>query len=205
MVDRGELTTAPGEYELAGRVRELQPAQDWSLDPAPHQWTGGWRLAVVEGRARDATARAALRRALGRLHFAELREGVWTRPDNLPRESAPAAAWTVADAQCTWWTGAPAGDHGELVHRLFAPDDWARRARDLSARVAAVTADLDSGDDAALAPGFVAGAAALQHARRDPVLPIELLPPAWPGPDLRAGYTRFQRAFTTALAATLHR
>src|ERR1700690_2728015 len=33
MVDRGELRSDRGVYELAGRVRELQGAQDWSLEP----------------------------------------------------------------------------------------------------------------------------------------------------------------------------
>jgi phenylacetic acid degradation operon negative regulatory protein len=190
MVDRGELTPADGRYELAGRVRALQPAQDWSLDPKPRRWRGDWRFAVVDGRgARDAAARGEFRQAMRRLRFAELRGGVWTRPDNLPEESAPGEAWATARAQCTWWTG--------------APDDWATRARDLARRVGALTDDLEAGRDAALAPGFVAGAAALQHARRDPILPVELLPAAWPGDDLRTGYARFQRAFASTLAASL--
>jgi DNA-binding transcriptional regulator PaaX len=71
--------------------------------------------------------------------------------------------------------------------------------------MAALTAHLEAGHDSALAPGFVAGAAALQHARRDPILPVDLLPAAWPGSVLRAGYGRFQHAFASALAADLDR
>jgi phenylacetic acid degradation operon negative regulatory protein len=204
MVDRGELSAAGGVYELAGRVRELQPAQDWSLDPKPRRWRGGWRFAVVDGGgARDAAARGALRHAMRRLRFAELRPGVWTRPDNLPEESAPADAWTTARSQCTWWAATPDDDPAALAERLFAPDEWATRARAVSQRVGALTDDLEAGHDAALAAGFVAGAAALQHARRDPILPVELLPADWPGPALRAAYARFQRAFSSTLAATL--
>jgi phenylacetic acid degradation operon negative regulatory protein len=205
MVDRGELTATAGVYELAGRVRDLQPAQDWSLDPAPRDWDGDWRVAVVDGTARDATARAALRSAMRRLRFAELREGVWTRPDNLPPESAPAESWALVASQCAWWTGSPEDDAASLATRLFAPGDWAARARVLSKRVGRLTDRLDAGDDGSLRPGFVAGAATLQHARRDPILPGELLPSDWPGPALRTGYARFQRAFASTLAATLGR
>jgi len=205
MVDRGELTSERGEYELAGRVRELQPAQDWSLDPRPTRWRGAWRFAVVDGVARDAAARASLRQAMRRVRFAELREGVWTRPDNLPAASAPAESWSVVEEQCSWWSATPDDDPRRLAAVLFAPDSWAQRAQVLVAHVAGHTTALAAGDDDALAPGFVAGAAMLQHARRDPVLPPALLPADWPGAELRSTYARFQRAFAASLAATFRR
>ena len=205
MVDRGELTTEHGEYELAGRVRGLQPAQDWSLDPKPTRWRGSWRFAVVDGAARDAGARTSLRQAMRRVRFAELREGVWTRPDNLPAASAPAEAWSVVEAQCSWWSATPDGDPQDLAATLFAPDAWAGRARVLVQHIAGHTDALVAGDDNALAPGFVAGAATLQHARRDPLLPPALLPADWPGAELRSTYARFQRAFASSLAATFRR
>ena len=62
MVDRGELEADEGVYELAGRVRELQPAQDWSLAPDLRAWDGRWRLGIVDGAARDAPSRRAARR-----------------------------------------------------------------------------------------------------------------------------------------------
>src|SRR2546429_4767176 len=60
MLDRGELTAADGVYELAGRLRGRQPAQEWSLAPRPKEWDGDWLLGVVDARARAATERAAL-------------------------------------------------------------------------------------------------------------------------------------------------
>jgi len=60
MVDRGELRSASGVYELAGRVRALQPAQDWSLDPSLEPWGGQWRFGVVTGAARAANCRNAV-------------------------------------------------------------------------------------------------------------------------------------------------
>src|SRR5579871_1533486 len=122
MVDRGELRVNEGVYELVGRVRGRASAQDWSLDPKPRRWRGEWRTALVVAPARASADRAALRDAMRQLHYAELREGVWTRPDNLPRASGPADAWSVADAQCTWWTGAPDDDAHVLAVELFAPD-----------------------------------------------------------------------------------
>ena len=209
MVDRGELVGDRGVYELAGRVRELQGPQDWSLEPHLLPWHGTWRFGIVGvargAGPRDARARAALRDVMRRLRYAGLREGVWTRPDNLPVEAGPAESWTIADAQCQWWTGAPDGEPELLAIELFAPAAWATRARTLLERLDAVTRDLDAGRDDALAPGFVTGAAALQHARRDPLLPAALLPGDWPADDLRSAYVRFQKAFALALADAFRR
>jgi phenylacetic acid degradation operon negative regulatory protein len=207
MVDRGELRSDRGVYELAGRVRELQGAQDWSLEPQLLPWHGGWRFGIIGGDLprRSAPDRAALRDAMRRLRYAELRDGVWTRPDNLPPAAAPAESWTIATAQCSWWTGAPEGEPEPLAHALFAPTAWATRARTLLDRLDHVTRDLDSGRDDALAPGFVIGAAALQQARRDPFLPPALLPAGWPADGLRSAYVRFQKSFAQSLADTFRR
>jgi phenylacetic acid degradation operon negative regulatory protein len=203
MVDRGELSTEHGVYELVGRVRDLQTAQDWSLEPRLEAWDGRWRFGVVAGTARAAEARSALRDAMRRVRYGELREGVWTRPDNLPPASAPAESWAIVDAQCAWWNGAPEEDPAPLAAALFAPAGWAARARVLHDKLEAVTESLDAGDHGALPPGFVVGASALQHARRDPLLPPQLLPPAWPGDDLRTAYRSFQTAFAASLTAVL--
>ena len=40
MLERGELASSDGVYELAGRVRRRQPAQDWSLAPKLREWDG---------------------------------------------------------------------------------------------------------------------------------------------------------------------
>jgi phenylacetic acid degradation operon negative regulatory protein len=205
MVDRGELVNADGVYELAGRVRELQQAQDWSLAPDLKRWDGRWRLGIVDGVARDAPARAALRDAMRRVRHGELREGVWTRPGNRPVASAPAESWAVVEAQCTWWSGAPDDDPMQLAAAIFTPAAWATRAGALLQRLDDVTDALASGNDDALATGFVVGAAALQHARRDPLLPSELLQPHWPGDVLRTSYRRFQLTFAASLTAAFRR
>src|SRR6476646_8692421 len=61
MVERGELRTRDGVYELAGRVQGRQRAQDWSLAPKLQPWRGEWRIAFVEPGPRESGERAALR------------------------------------------------------------------------------------------------------------------------------------------------
>jgi phenylacetic acid degradation operon negative regulatory protein len=199
MVGSGELRAAAGVYELQGRVRARQPAQDWSLDPDLADAGGSWRMAIVDGAARPAAERAALRDAMRRLRMGEAREGVWARPANLPRAAAPADAWDVVEAQCAWWTGEPDEDPRALAERLFAPRAWAERARELVDRLGAVTGAIGAGDDESLADAFTVGAASLAHVRVDPLLPTELCGPGWPGRALRDGYREYQRVFGTAV------
>jgi phenylacetic acid degradation operon negative regulatory protein len=202
MAERGELVADGGVYELAGRVRSRQAAQDWSLEPQLREWSGTrWSVAVVTREARAARARAAFRTAMRRCRFAEVREGCWTRPDNLPRAAAPAEAWAVVDAQCSWWTGRPEGDERALADSLFRPKEWASRAAALTDELAQVTDELRAGRTDALADAFTLGAATLQHVRNDPLLPREVLPGGWPGPRLRDAYRVYQRVFGAAAAA----
>jgi phenylacetic acid degradation operon negative regulatory protein len=218
MTERGELHAFNATYELAGGIRSRQASQDWSLRPEVTVWDGTWSLALVTGgsvgddrgtrggnggatgTARSAEERAALRTALRRCRFAEVREGCWTRPGNLPRASAPDDAWAVADAQCRWWHGAPDDGASALVEQLFAVGAWAARARELLARNDRVVGALERLDHAALHDGFVLGAATLQHIRNDPLLPGALLPARWPGDELRDAYRAYERAFSSAVS-----
>jgi phenylacetic acid degradation operon negative regulatory protein len=201
MVDRGELRADGGVYELAGRVRARQAPQDWSVAPNLERWSGAWRLAAVTSTARAAADRTALRDAIRQLRFAEYREGLWCRPDNVPRASAPESAWAVAETQCSFWTGRPDADARDLAAQLFDADGWAASARALHARLDAARATLQSPSDDDLARAFTAGAAALAHIRHDPLLPSALCPKPWPGAELRTSYRRYQRAFAAAARA----
>ncbi len=203
MVERGELRTHDGVYELAGRVEGRKRAQDWSLAPvlAP-KWDGSWRMAIVVGGiSRDAAERAALRDSMRRLRYARLREGVWTRPTNLPRASAAPESWAVADAQCAWWSGEPDGDPAVLAAELFDGESWSARADQLTQRLNDVNRDLAEARDTSLALGFVTGAAALAHVRGDPLLPRELAVGGSTGDELRAAYGAYELTFASALRA----
>jgi len=199
MVDRGELTLADGVYELAGRVRSRQPAQDFALAPALEEWTGEWLLAVVDTGSRPARDRTALRDAMRRIRLVPLREGCWARPANLPRAAAPPDAWEVADAQCRWWRATPEEDDARLAARLFDVGGWARRARVLEGRLLRAVDALADPRPEDLAVAFTAGAAALAHVRADPLLPRELLTDDWPGTALRDAYRGYQPAFAAAV------
>jgi phenylacetic acid degradation operon negative regulatory protein len=199
MVERGELTSDDGFYELRGAVRGRQAVQDWSRHPELLPWTGNWRLAAVTGAARPAADRSALRDAMRRLRCAELRPGVWIRPDNLPRAAGSSLVWQIADEQCDWWSAVPERDAKELAADLFAPHDWAARALDLHEQLTRATRSLHRAGDAELAHAFEAGAATLVHVRADPLLPGALLPARWPGTRLRDAYDDYERAFAAVV------
>jgi len=204
MVERGELYAHDGIYELAGRVAGRRPAQDWSIDPQLRAWKGMWRTGLVGGGARAADERGALRDAMRRLRYAELRDGVWTRPDNLPRAAGSTDWWRVADAQCQWWTGRPVGDPLALAGELFDRPGWDARARVLADRLQTASRALGSSDDS-LADAFVVGASALAHLRADPLLPAELVRGRPQGERLRRAYRAYETAFSDALAAWFRR
>jgi phenylacetic acid degradation operon negative regulatory protein len=199
MVERGELTSDDGVYELRGPMRGRQAVQDWSRHPQLLEWAGNWRIAVVTGAARPAGDRAALRHAMRALRHAEVRSGVWIRPDNLPRAAASSLVWEIADAQCDWWSAVPEQDAGQLAADLFTPHDWAARAGELHEQLTRATSSLHRGGDAELAHAFEAGAATLVHVRADPLMPQSLLPARWPGTRLREAYDDYERVFGAAV------
>jgi phenylacetic acid degradation operon negative regulatory protein len=103
MVSNGELAADDGGYTLAGRLLERRERVDEAsriYDAPAHRWDGTWELAIVSLERRSAADRLGLRKAATALHFAELREGVWIRPDNLDPQRLPASR-AVLDQQCT--------------------------------------------------------------------------------------------------------
>lgn len=199
MVASGELEATGDGYRLVGRtLLARQSRQSLSRVGRTEPWDGRWRTAIVAADARPASERAELRSAMGSLRYAELREGVWIRPDNLPAGALPAAE-AVAREQCLALRSTledPAG----LAARLWDLDGWAATARRLLGDLGRLGRPLDRGDVSALADGFVLSAAVLRHFQADPLLPAELLPARWPGPDLRARYDTYDTAFRITLA-----
>ncbi len=201
MVDAGELSSADGRYQLAGPLLRRQTSQDWSLAPRLERWDGGWDLHVVRPQPRRAPDRAALRAAAAGARLAELREGVWGRPANLPLDATPHDAAKVLAAQSDPWRAAPQPGHAPDPEALFALAPTAARMRDLAARLEQVTTHLGDELGDRLAEGFVVGAAALQQIRRDPLLPDALVEAAWPGARLRQAYDDYRERFGTAVKA----
>jgi phenylacetic acid degradation operon negative regulatory protein len=192
MAAAGELRRDDGEYVLVGGLARRQQEQEASLTPRRRAWRGTWRLAIVVADARPAPVRTETRAALRRARLAEWREGVWLRPDNLDVDESP---------QCEWLDGRPDADPVALAGRLFAPARWSADAGRLVVALDHATARLRDDAERALAPAFLAGAAALRHVRADPLLPDELVPQPWPGDALRAAYVAYQREFASVARA----
>lgn len=208
MVSTGELTADDGSYALAGRLSERRQRVDEAAridDAAAHRWDGTWELAIVALERRSATDRLELRRAATALHLAELREGVWARPDNLDPQRFPTLA-AVLDRQCTRFHGAATNIAADRVRSLFSLDEWAADARALiDAMDAALDADQPDGSAETFTYEFALSIAVVRHLQLDPLLPVELTGDRWPGHALRSGYRRFDRAFKRRMNGAFRR
>lgn len=191
MVAAGEVTTGgSGTYRLAGRLRERQERQSASrsgVTAAP--FSGQWWVAVVITTGSTAETRTARRRALTYARLAELREGVWMRPDNVEVRLPDDLRSDVEEM-----TAQPRGPD-RLVANLWDLPAWADRANYLLGAMEALSPSTAS----ALAPGFELSASVLRHLQGDPLLPEELLPSGWPGARLRTDYDRWDARYRTTL------
>lgn len=193
----GEVTTTgDGWYELTSpRLLARQSRQIASRRAEVRPWTdGGWVQAIVvaEGR-RPASERSRVREELTRSRLAELREGVWLRPDNL-------GGSPEIDGELQWFRARPEGDPVELCAHLWDLGAWSARAHQLVEVMDRSIAPLAAGDHRWLADGFVTSAAVLRHFQADPLLPAELLPADWPGDALRRHYDEFDAVYRSCLA-----
>lgn len=175
MAAAGDLVRSADGYRLSGRLLDRQRRQDAALYPMPRPWDGDWLTVIITASGADARSRTVLRTVLRQARFAELREGVWMRPDNLEAE-LPEAAGRVRVLR------ARDDDPARLAALLWDLPAWAAAGDRLLAGMA------EAGD----LPGrFETAAAIVRHLRTDPVLPGALLPAGWPGPALRERYTDF--------------
>ncbi|MFI5689375.1 PaaX family transcriptional regulator C-terminal domain-containing protein [Streptomyces sp. NPDC051636] len=185
MVAAGDLRRTDAVYRLSDRLLSRQRRQDEAVHPETLPWGGEWEMVVVTATGRGPAERADLRARLTALRLAELREGVWLRPANLRRTGTDDLGDVVRH-----FTARPEEPAGDLAAALWPLDAWADTARALLAHVAATDRPADR---------FTALAAVVRHLLADPVLPPRLLPADWPGPALRAEYTRHQRELTDAM------
>ena len=86
MVSAGDLVRSEDGYRLSDRLLARQRRQDDAINPGLRKWQGTWTTLVITSVGTDARTRALLRTTLQEKRFAELREGVWLRPDNLDVE-----------------------------------------------------------------------------------------------------------------------
>ena len=176
MVGAGDLLRSEDGYRLSGRLLARQRRQDDAINPRRHSWDGTWTTLVITSVGTEPRNRAALRKTLQEKRFAEIREGVWMRPDNV--EVGLGDEITARGRVLHARDDAPA----ELAARLWDLLGWASAGR------AMLTAMAEAGD---VPRRFVVAASMVRHLLTDPVLPDELLPHGWPGAALRAAYKDF--------------
>ncbi|WP_018598705.1 PaaX family transcriptional regulator C-terminal domain-containing protein [Mycobacterium sp. 155] len=176
MVGAGDLVRSEDGYRLADRLLARQRRQDDAINPRLRPDDEEWLTLVITSVGTDARTRAALRIMLQQYRFAELREGVWMRPDNLDQALPQEIAERVRMLHTR------DDDPFDLVGRLWDLPGWVRAGRRLLDDIASAT-DVPS--------RFVAAAGIVRHLLTDPVLPDKLLPADWPGAQLRTAYTDF--------------
>jgi phenylacetic acid degradation operon negative regulatory protein len=176
MVSAGDLVRSDDGYRLSDRLLARQRRQDDAINPQLRSWDGTWTTLIITSVGVDARTRSALRNSLQQSRFAELREGVWLRPDNLKVELPRDVLRRVRVLH--GYDDSPE----ELVGQLWNLKRWASTGQQL----------LDESTSAADIPSrFIAAAAIVRHLLTDPVLPDELLPDSWPGAALRQYYAEF--------------
>jgi phenylacetic acid degradation operon negative regulatory protein len=206
MVSSGELTATDGNYTLAGHLLERRERVDEAarIDDT-RRWDGTWELAIVSLERRSAADRLELRKAAMALHLAELREGVWIRPDNLDPQRLPASR-AILDQQCTHFHNAATDITADKMPSLFSLDEWMADARVLT-KAMDVELKRDTRDDSteSIRYEFALSIAVVRHLQLDPMLPDELTPEHWPGHTLRSAYRRFDGAFKQRINEFLRR
>jgi phenylacetic acid degradation operon negative regulatory protein len=192
MVASGDLVRSPDGYRLSDRLLARRRKQDDALRPPTRVWRGAWVTVVITSIGIDPRTRADMRIALYDNRLAELREGVWIRPDNL-RLELPIDLEERARVLYAY-DNSPI----ELAGILWDLPGWARTGRKLLDDMASASQALEQ---------FVAAAAIMRHLMTDPVLPENLLPARWPGDELRTAYAEFaaeinDRRYQTDVIAT---
>ncbi|MFY1621414.1 PaaX family transcriptional regulator C-terminal domain-containing protein [Micromonospora sp. WMMD736] len=176
MVSGGDLVRSEGGYRLSDRLLARQRRQDDAINPRLHDWGGDWTTLVITSLGVQARTRTNVRNTLQYNRFAELREGIWLRPDNLDLE-LPTEVTRLGRV-----LSARDADPGALAAQLWDLPGWAREGRRLLSQIGSAT-DI---------PGwFTAAAGIVRHLLTDPVLPAQLLPEHWPGAELRTAYQSF--------------
>lgn len=204
MTSAGELERdAKGRYELVGRLAERRERQLASRRALVGNWSGNWEMWVVAASARPAEQRAELRNAAVSLRLAEMRHGVWVRPDNLVHSGeATTSARSVMAVQASRFVVQPDTDD-ELAARLWDLESWNAHAVLLRSEMHGLVKRLSEDDLTALQPGFVLAAAVLRHLNADPLLPVELRSAVVGRNDqttvLRRDYELYDRAYGALL------
>ncbi|WP_217132983.1 PaaX domain-containing protein, C- domain protein [Leucobacter chinensis] len=187
MVASGELDSTNSTYTLSPQHMLRQRTTEARISPRRLAYTGMWRTVVLLGPGRAAADRAQTRAMLTEARYAELREGVWMRPDNLANEVP------LITAEHTTMLAMPADDRA-LARMLWNTEVWAAEAREVLNLMRQSTDHMVQ---------LRAAAAAVRLLELDPALPDELTPERYPADELRWAYEDFRRDLTTTYIESL--
>ena len=175
MATDGDVSAKNGTYRLSERLVARQHHQDEGQVPVTRPWTGEWILVIVDP---TATELVTIEQNLTARRYSHWYDDVWARPSNL----VPVAKDVVVGYQVFF--ARPDDDAHVLVERLWDLPEWSARGRRLLQA-------LETAPDPATR--FTVAAAVARHLGSDPLLPDELLPAEWAGPQLREAYARFSQ------------
>jgi phenylacetic acid degradation operon negative regulatory protein len=169
-------------------VAVLDEGRERIFAPPAQSWSGAWTMAVHRLSETDRSERAQLRRSLAWHGFGPLDTSTWLAPGDRRAELRGALDDDVSKALDLLLCESEGPEHDR---------DLARRCWDLDALAFDYRAFLDDHRDLAAQAPRLSGAAALRARTdlvgtfrhfpfRDPRLPVELRPAAWPGDDAHA-------------------
>jgi phenylacetic acid degradation operon negative regulatory protein len=189
MVRQGWLTptqvAGARGYALTDRARQrLGDAAARIYRTRDSGWKGGWDLLVLTG-VPPRAARERAHSALTFLGYAPLRDGTWISPYASPEVETALAAEGAAATRFEAYDGDPialAREVWDLETLGASYARWHTEARDLVENPDRVLAATALPEDAR---AFVVRSHLVHEWRKflfsDPGLPVELLPPQWPG------------------------
>jgi phenylacetic acid degradation operon negative regulatory protein len=178
----GDVEADGSRYRLSSRLVERQDGFHEGLHPATRPWRGKWEVAIAGPGVRTAAERAEAGVRMAGLRLAQLRPGVWIRPDNLVRPWPEEADAQMMRFEASSRFAEP--EPREIVRRLWDLDKWAADGRMLATALRDRTREPKQ--------RFMVAAAVVRHLRHDPILPVSLLPAGWPGGQLRAMYAAYE-------------
>ena len=170
---------------------------------ATKQWDGQWRLiafSIPEARRSD---RDALRAALTRLSAAALTPGLFASPHDLTTALRAEISPRRLDDDLTLATTTSVTHHGTAIERLTTQlwplDTIKTRYRTLDRVITHEEKRLSRDAEPAvrLAARITVLTALTAALLPDPLLPTELLPAGWPGPDVRERVRRLEPHLTS--------
>ncbi|MFI0422496.1 PaaX family transcriptional regulator C-terminal domain-containing protein [Spongiactinospora sp. 9N601] len=193
----------PGYAVTPKCVRRLDEAALRIYRPGTISWPGKWHVVVVE-QVRERPKRERLRADLAFLGYAPLSETTWIGPRPSPEL---ATLLTAEQVHADLFEAALDGDPRELVARAWdlasiagAYELWLSQAADLVGAVPGrAPDDLVFAVRSRLVHGW------RNFLFRDPGLPAELLPPAWPGEKARSFFEQEAARLLPAAAAFVDR